>query len=99
MLAFENLDMLVPPRAELHWSPFPAEASTPACADCFLALCREAEACGVASLHVPVSADLSSALQLAAAGAAETTRLRFRIGGKFENVLASLRGKDLLDVS
>jgi hypothetical protein len=38
-------------------------------------------------------------LQLAAAAAAETTRVRFRIGRRFEDVLASLRGRDLFDVS
>ena len=79
-----------------HWSPCPAPL--PDAGD-FVDLCREAENAGIESIHVPVLDSLSDALSLAAVAGAATARIGFRIGWGIEDVLGSLRGRELLQVS
>jgi alkanesulfonate monooxygenase SsuD/methylene tetrahydromethanopterin reductase-like flavin-dependent oxidoreductase (luciferase family) len=89
--------MQAPRTFRFHWSPYPG-GPAPSVPE-FIALCREAERAGAESIHVPVTAPLSDALALATAAGTETTRIRFRIGWSFGDILKSLYGRDLLQAA
>ncbi|HEV2687746.1 MAG TPA: hypothetical protein VGV35_04305, partial [Bryobacteraceae bacterium] len=61
----------------------------------FIRICRDAEAAGIESVHVPIASPLSDALALATAAGTEVPHVGFRIGWHFDGVLASLVGREL----
>jgi hypothetical protein len=63
--------------------------------DAFVRKCRDAEAAGIESLHLPHTNCLSDALKLAVTAGQETSRLGFRVGRDFSGVMLSLTGREL----
>jgi hypothetical protein len=82
---------------QLHWSSAPC-ALQPELDD-FLRLARLAEQCGLNSVHVPLNASPSQALEWAGIAAIETSRVSFRVGSDFTCILQNLRGETLLQAA
>jgi hypothetical protein len=82
---------------QIHWSSAPC-ALQPELDD-FLSLTRLAEQCGLTSVHVPLYASPSQALEWAAIAAIETSRVSFRVGSDFTCTLQNLRGETLLQAA
>lgn len=82
------------PPLRFHWSSCPDGDTIDTE---FVGLCRGAEAAGIESVHIPIGASLPDALALATVAGADTTLLRFRVGWDFGDLLASLRGSQLLE--
>src|SRR3954471_19114560 len=83
------------PPLRFHWS---SDADgDPRDTALFAGLCDRAEAAGIESIHIPIGVSLPDALSLAVLAGAKTTRVRFRIGWEFGDLLASMRGSQLLE--
>ena len=76
-----------------HWSAHPGDQVYDQAT--FFRMSLDAETAGVESLRVPIAADLSDALNLAVVVGRETTRVKFRVGGDFAEILRSLSGREL----
>jgi hypothetical protein len=77
---------------QLHASLLPTTSADP---DVFTDFCLAAEQAGFASVHVPIAERLSDALSLAATAGEKASRLSFRIGWSFCDILKSLGGHAL----
>lgn len=82
---------------QVHWSSAPC-ALQPELDD-FLRLARLAEQRGLTSVHVPLYASPSQALEWAVIAAVETSRVLFRVGADFACTLQNLRGETLLQAA
>ena len=82
---------------QVHWSS--ASCALQPELDDFLRLARLAEQCGLHSVHVPLYASPSQALEWAVVAASETSRVSFRVGAGFSGTLRDLRGEMLLQAA